>query len=578
MSAIILITSLALIAILFPSLFSYHNRRREALESSRLQWGKPRTRLFKQTEPERYHVAKSEVHESWTIDDRTWEDLYLPAIFRVLDHTRSRIGSQVLYDLLRTPSFDPKEIDRRDHLIRLFTTNQEFREQLQVSLAPLDHDDADLLSNLFLADMPPRPKEYLIYPLLTIASITSIVATIIDHNLWPYLLPLMMINITAGQSYLRKIQYLMQPLRMLNALVRAADRLVKLSATVSDPVIDEMVLPLKQQNGAIRALDGQTRWLLIERNSGNDLLGILIEYLNMVLLLDVNSFVFSMETIRQRKALIGTLFETVGMLDAMIAVASYRHSLPSFSTPTFTEPTKALHIESALHPLLVEGVANSLNIDHVGVLVTGSNMSGKTTFIRTVATNAVLAQTVATCLAKSYVASPLGVLTSIGRNDSLAEGLSYYMAEVENIATFLEDSQESAPCLFVIDEIFRGTNTTERVAASKAVLDALNRPDRPHIVLVSTHDTQLSALLETRWSRYHFLESTQNGELLFDYKIREGIASTRNALRLLAARNYPPAVVQDAEATARKIEGELDSLPSPALLSTLETEISNLPD
>ncbi len=574
----LLIAVLVLLAILLPSFLSHHNRKREALESSRLQWGKPRNRLFKQTEPENYHVAKSALEESWTIDDRTWEDLYLPAIFRMLDHARSRVGGQVLYDLLRTPSFDPGEIQRRDHLIRLFTTNQEFREQMQVSLAALDHDDAELLSNLFLADMPPRPAEYLIYPLLTLASLIAIVATLIDHNLWLYLLILMMANITAGQSYLRKIRHLMQPLRMLNALVLAADRLVKLSATLSDPVIDEMVLPLKQQSSAIRSLDGQTRWLLLERNSGADLLGILIEYLNMVLLLDVNSFVFSMETIRQRKALLRTLFETVGKIDAMIAVASYRHGLAYFCTPTFTEPTKALHVEDALHPLLVAGIPNSLKVDHEGVLVTGSNMSGKTTFIRTVAVNAVLAQTIATCLAKSYVAPPLGVLTSIGRNDSLAEGLSYYMAEVENIATFLDDSEENAPCLFVIDEIFRGTNTTERVAASKAVLDALNRPDRPHIVLVSTHDTQLSALLETRWSRYHFLEATEGGELVFDYKIREGIATTRNALRLLAARNYPAAVVQDAEQTARKIEGELDSLPSPALKSTSQTENLNLPN
>jgi DNA mismatch repair ATPase MutS len=179
---------------------------------------------------------------------------------------------------------------------------------------------------------------------------------------------------------------------------------------------------------------------------------------------------------------------------------------------------------------------------------------GKTTFIRTVAVNAVLAQTIATCLAHRYEATLFNVQTSIGRTDSLSEGKSYYIAEVECIAGFLADGTGSSPYLFVIDEIFRGTNTTERVAASKAVLDALNRADGPHIVLVSTHDIELSFLLQTVWDRYHFQEAVEDGELAFDYKIRTGLCSSRNALRLLAARDYPAAVVADAEATAAQID------------------------
>jgi DNA mismatch repair ATPase MutS len=124
------------------------------------------------------------------------------------------------------------------------------------------------------------------------------------------------------------------------------------------------------------------------------------------------------------------------------------------------------------------------------------------------------------------------------------------MSEVEAIGGFIEDAADAAPCLFVIDEIFRGTNTTERVAASKAVLDALNRIEGPHVVLVSTHDIDLVHLLQTPWDRYHFREYVQEGELHFDFHLRPGLSSTRNALRLLAACGYPDAVVTDAEATA----------------------------
>lgn len=154
----------------------------------------------------------------------------------------------------------------------------------------------------------------------------------------------------------------------------------------------------------------------------------------------------------------------------------------------------------------------------------------------------------------------LDVKTSIGRSDSLQEGKSYYMSEVETMGGFLQDAAEEETCLFVIDEIFRGTNTTERVAASKAVLDALNRPDRPHLVMVSTHDLELANLLQSPWDRYHFREYVQEEELRFDFRLRPGLSSTRNALRLLAARNYPPEVVADAEATAARLE--FDALPS----------------
>jgi DNA mismatch repair ATPase MutS len=263
-----------------------------------------------------------------------------------------------------------------------------------------------------------------------------------------------------------------------------------------------------------------------------------------------------MEAVRSRQKLIRVLFEMVGAVDALIAIASYRHSLAAYCVPTFDPPDKRLILEDALHPMLPEGVPNSLLVEGKGIFVTGSNMSGKTTFIRTVAVNAMLAQTIVTCTARRYAAPLLEVHTSIGRSDSLQEGKSYYMSEVEAIGSFLEDAAEAAPCLFVIDEIFRGTNTTERVAASKAVLDALNRADGPHIVLVSTHDIDLAYLLETAWDRYHFREYVEEGDLQFDFQLRPGLSSSRNALRLLAACDYPAAVVADAEATAARIDLE----------------------
>ena len=135
-----------------------------------------------------------------------------------------------------------------------------------------------------------------------------------------------------------------------------------------------------------------------------------------------------------------------------------------------------------------------------GVLVTGSNMSGKSTFLRTVGVNAILAQTIGTCLARTYAAPVFVVRSCIGRSDDLVGGKSYYLAEVEALLGLVEASETADCCLFLLDELFRGTNAVERIAAGEAVLRELllSRPghDKHHVALAATHDGELVDLLE----------------------------------------------------------------------------------
>lgn len=166
--------------------------------------------------------------------------------------------------------------------------------------------------------------------------------------------------------------------------------------------------------------------------------------------------------------------------------------------------------EQVVHPLIDGCVPNTLVLDGTGLLLTGSNMSGKTTFIRTLVLNALTAETLDICFAGSYTAPYMRLLSSIRISDDIAEGTSYYLQEVLTVKRFLEASQDSVPCLFALDELFKGTNTTERIAAGKAVLAHLNRG--PHIVLVSTHDIELAELLDSRRLRlHHFREEVVDG-------------------------------------------------------------------
>jgi DNA mismatch repair ATPase MutS len=279
---------------------------------------------------------------------------------------------------------------------------------------------------------------------------------------------------------------------------------------------------------------------------------LLYEYANLVFLLDVDAFLFSLELLRRQRAAIRQLFEVLGEIDGALSVEVFRRSLPSWCRPRFTPCGAPLRVEGAFHPLLAAPVANDLTVDGAGVLVTGSNMSGKTTFIKTLGLDALLGETLNTCPARSYEAPMLDVVSAIGRSESLTDGTSYYLGEVQRVRELVRAAEDGRPRLFLLDELFRGTNTIERIAAGKAVLSHLARG--PHFTLVSTHDIELVPLLSDSHAPYHFRESVAEGELVFDYKLRPGPSSTRNAIALLASAAFPESLIEDALRTVDTLE------------------------
>ncbi|MGI9625682.1 MAG: MutS-related protein, partial [Longimicrobiales bacterium] len=192
-----------------------------------------------------------------------------------------------------------------------------------------------------------------------------------------------------------------------------------------------------------------------------------------------------------------------------------------------------------------------------GLVITGSNMSGKSTFLRTVGVTVVLAQTLNTCPAQAYSSPRLTLRSAIGRSDDLTAGKSYYLVEVDAVLDLLRSGASAEPHLFLFDEIFRGTNTVERLATGEAVLKSLpldSKGDARHIVLAATHDGELVELLEELYDPYHFEETVQSDGLSFDYKLSPGQASTRTAIALLDIRGAPAAIVDAARARAAQLD------------------------
>jgi DNA mismatch repair ATPase MutS len=335
-------------------------------------------------------------------------------------------------------------------------------------------------------------------------------------------------------------------LHELPALLRVARIL---GAVQADEVQSE-AHALRNASAELGALRIATRWLMYEPSQASDIQATIYEYVNLLFLLDVNAFVFATNSLRESRKIAQEALHALAYMDVAQSIASWRKSLHYWATPTFLPTQKSLAVDGLYHPLLGAPVANDLVVDGHSVLITGSNMSGKTTFVRTLGVNAVLAQTLHTVCARNWRAPMLLVRTSIGREDSLQDGKSYYLAEVETVLELVRASESGRQHLFLLDELFRGTNTVERVAGAYAVLSYLNRG--ADLVVAATHDVELLDMLRGGYEMHHFREEVVDEGLTFDYRMRPGPSSTRNAIALLRVLKYPASLVDSALAVVEQ--------------------------
>ncbi len=277
------------------------------------------------------------------------------------------------------------------------------------------------------------------------------------------------------------------------------------------------------------------------------------DLLKAVFLLEPIFFFKMMKQIEDHRYEIKTLFEAVGELDMAISIASWRESLPYYCLPAFTESMdKQWNATGMFHPLIEHPIPNELILDDgKSILLSGSNMSGKTTFVRTLGINALLAQTLNTACAKTLSISRFKVFTAIRITDDLLEDSSYYFEEVKVMKLLVEESRNGDFNLFLLDELFKGTNTVERIASGKSLLSYLNHDK--NLVCCSTHDLELIDYLEGEFDFFHFEEIIHEGQLHFDYQLKKGGLNNTNAIRLLEINGFPDHITAEAFDLAKEI-------------------------
>lgn len=469
------------------------------------------------------------------VDDKTWDDLEFPKLFSDVDSTETDVGGQVLYRKLREYVDERSELEQQYAAYRTLRSSASLREEIQLRLAALRASSCGDIADFVFGQPPERPKYHFYitaWSLFSIATLAGVIAGLVPAALWLGVISANIAIIFGGFSSMSRD---LETIKKCYALLRVADSLASI------PHVKQTVPQVKRlvEDTSRRATAKKAIQLLYFR--GDELIQSLYAWLNVVFLLEQVAYFRIVDRFVEVRPEIASAFEMVGSLDADIAISSYLEMHPHHCKPEVVDE-QLIDIASGYHPLIEQPVKNSMRLAARSALITGSNMAGKTTFIKMVGINVILGRTVGFCFAQKAIIPSSGVMGSIRSDHSVESGKSHYFTQVEAIQSFIEKAKQGACSVFVIDELFSGTNTVERLAASRAVLESISRYAQ---VFVTTHDIELQSMLANSYDLYHFQEDP-DVEGFFDYQLRPGPTGTRNAIRLLHRLGFPDDIVTSA--------------------------------
>jgi len=539
----VIITALLFIFIL------YLNKRKskKGIKQIRAAWGKSKTELFNFDEICNYseEVRGNNFH---LLTEQTIDDIDFYGLFKFIDRTTSKVGQQFLYRKVIEPTnlaSDPTE-----DLIELFSKDTSLREAIQLELLKLNESGAYHIPSLLKANLLQKPKWFKLLKLDIAIVICLIILSFKFQVLIIFLLIPFALNMFLHYWNKSKAYQFVRSIPQLNLLIEVSKTISNKNRVFYNKSVEEGISNLKQ-------FQRKSSIINFDKGSGvqaelNQIGTYLLELIKAFFLIEVFSLFRVIKELESKRSAIITIFDYVGNIDTSISIASLRADNLKTCRPVFCQPGKTLSVKKMYHPLIKNCIENDLSINGKSILITGSNMSGKSTFLRTFTINSILAQTIYTCFAAEFISPILKQYSSIRIDDNLFQGKSYYQQEVQTMASLIAEVKSPNQNLFILDEVFKGTNTIERISAAKAILSYLNHNN--NIVIISTHDIELSDMLENEYDLYHFTETIENDELYFDHKIKSGQLKTRNAIKLLELANYPKEIINEARQISLTLE------------------------
>lgn len=549
------ISALVFAAFLGFMVWTSIKRRRDYLnDRMKNTWGNLSLRDYSLEEFEKlshYYKRRADRDGMFHIDDQTWFDLDMDYVYRRINQCVSPAGEEYFYYLLRTPDLQGDRTEQIVSLAEFYRKHEDDRKDILSIFYDIRSKKRTAFAD-FLNLLDDTQKEH---PLFDYVSFGLLIISIFVFLIKPKsgLFPLLVIVILNIFTYLKKkgdigfrFGSITQIVDLINCSKKVYDKM---------PVDQVIFQPLKEKlEEELAALKPVVRygWLLSSKENSGDFISVMLDYFCMVTHLDLICYNLVSGIIEKDLRTVEELFESAGTLEVSLSVGSFYEFLNNrggYCKPFYLgiRENNEIIAMDVRHPLLRNPVSNSIDGKR-SVLITGSNASGKSTFLRTIGLNVLLCETIGCAAASQFRMQHYRLFSSMSVSDNLKENESYFMAESKMLKRITEASEGVYPVLALLDEVLKGTNTLDRIAASSKILDDLNK--RNIIIFAATHDLELTHLLNQGFDNYHFEETMEGNDISFSYKLKKGRASTRNAMKLLLAMGYDEQVIHSAEQMA----------------------------
>ncbi|OEF97671.1 MutS family DNA mismatch repair protein [Desulfuribacillus alkaliarsenatis] len=463
------------------------------------------------------------------------------SLFQLINVGNTYYGRKILADFLATPTKNIEEIRQRQAAVSELATKYEFTQELQAEGMMAErisqHPEGFIATIVKRVDIDGLRKWKALFYILPALTIASIIALVIGVGVSPYVplgLIIVQLILTAvgffrAAAFLSDVYTFRESIEAYRKFITLVER-----ESFTNSYLEQLKAKMHSRNKPVskQLEDLEKVGTAIDMRHS----ALLYFLLNALLLWDYHCL-FALDKWKKNHATgVRTWLETIGELEALSSLAVIHKLNPNWAFPEFTTQELVVDCQDIGHPLInvEQRVCNDMSIKNSLGIITGSNMSGKTTMLRTIGINLVLAYSGAPVCAKRMQCALVDIFTSMRITDDLNSGISSFYAELLRIKKIIEHSHTKQPMLFLIDEIFRGTNSQDRILGAKSVMKNLSKDWV--IGLISTHDFELCDLENEpniSIKNYHFTEHYVNNEIKFDYKLRAGRCSTTNAKYLM---------------------------------------------
>ncbi|TGN92529.1 hypothetical protein E5S68_06280 [Streptococcus rubneri] len=474
------------------------------------------------------------------VDDQTWYDLALHKVFDQLNYTQSSIGAEALYQKMRLLTFQPDDSLRE--LEEFFERQPDLRLRVQVIMNQLgkkNHNMArSIVANpgnqdsriylslyIFLACLPVLSLFFL--PFFKIQAFSVLIASVTFNIIFSS------IRNWSNKTRLDQVSYLVR-------IFASAEKLSRL-ALPKQEALKQAVQPFKKTKVISSILQSPT---------GNSEMEIILIYLNFLFLIPQIAQIYIYQQVRAHQKEAQETINLLGELEVAISLLRHKRDGKLVCHPCFKQDG-GIKGKGIYHPLIANPVVNDVSFEK-NMVISGDNASGKSTYLKMVAINCILAQGLGFAYGESFELPYGHVMTSMDVSDDIEVGDSYFITESKTILRMIENLKKPGFHYFFIDELFKGTNTIERIGAGLGIVRWLS--GRNCLYMISSHDIELVVASGAVNDNYHFDSRYVDGKIVFDYHIKQGSAVTKNAVNTLKSLHFPSEITLTAQELIEQYE------------------------